>query len=189
MACGTERGLVESKVTEPHRKNRLIALEVRPQKFGFVIFEGPTRLLDWGVRECGRPGRDLARTAGNKISPLFDLYMPETIVIRRRHRPTSRTERKLVIVLSTICAEAKRRSINVRFLSIQAVRRFFTPHGSATKQEIASVLAEWFEDLRWMLPRERKPWQSEDRNMAVFDAAATGMALFARKMDPEDSFL
>jgi len=186
MAHGAERALAANKKAEPHTKNRLLALEVRPQKFGFVVFEGPTRLLDWGVCGCGGSGRDLGRTAGNKIGSLLDLYMPAAVVMRRRRVLTSKAERKLEIVVGTIRAEAKRRSVNVQFLNTQAVRRFFAPYGSTTKHAIASVLAEWFEDLRWKLPRERNPWESEARTMAIFDAVATGMALFAGTKNSKD---
>ena len=36
-------------------------------------------------------------------------------------------------------------------------------------------LAEWFDELSWKLPPKCKPWQSEDHNLTIFDAAATAM--------------
>jgi hypothetical protein len=61
------------------------------------------------------------------------------------------------------------------------VRRFFDQTGSATKHEIASTLAEWFIELAWKLPAKRKPWQSENYQMVIFDAVATGAAFLALK--------
>jgi len=53
-----------------------------------------------------------------------------------------------------------------------------------TKHEIASAIGELFVELVWKLPTKRKPWQSEDHNMVIFDAAALGVTLFAKQDDP-----
>jgi len=29
---------------------RVLALDLHPRRFGYVVLEGPERLLDWGVR-------------------------------------------------------------------------------------------------------------------------------------------
>jgi len=60
------------------------------------------------------------------------------------------------------------------------VRRFFARYNGTTKHAIASLLAGWYPDLFWKLPRKRRIWQSESYNMAVFDAAATGVAYLGK---------
>jgi len=49
------------------------------------------------------------------------------------------------------------------------------------KYEVASALALQFPDLASRLPPRRKCWQSEDYRMGIFDAAALGVAYFARR--------
>ena len=66
--------------------------------------------------------------------------------------------------------------MKVRWIPAKTVRAFFADHGAATKHAVASLLAEWFEELTWQVPAKRKPWQSERYNTLMFDALATGMA-------------
>ncbi|HUZ92890.1 MAG TPA: hypothetical protein VNG29_02730 [Candidatus Paceibacterota bacterium] len=49
------------------------------------------------------------------------------------------------------------------------------------KDRIASAVAEQFPELLLILPPKRRPWQSEDYRMTIFDAAAVGIAYFAEK--------
>ena len=42
------------------------------------------------------------------------------------------------------------------------------------------VRAEQFPELLSILPPKRKPWQSEDYRMGIFDAAAIGIAYLAQ---------
>src|SRR5689334_8774444 len=85
--AGTKKDLAvvfdRSSTLGAHVPRRLIAVEIRPSKTGFVVFEGRNRLLDWGVcthsKEQGH-----AALAGKKIAALLDLYSPAVFVVRRR---------------------------------------------------------------------------------------------------------
>ncbi len=57
---------------EKNRK-RVLALDIRSAKFGFVVFEGPDTVLDFGVRSCAGP---LRATAKKRVLSLLDLYLP-----------------------------------------------------------------------------------------------------------------
>jgi hypothetical protein len=48
------------------------------------------------------------------------------------------------------------------------------------KFEVASALAKQFPALVSRLPPKRRCWQSEDYRIGIFDAAAIGVAYFAR---------
>ena len=161
---------------------RVLALEVRPSKLGFVVFDGPTRILDWGVRNF-TPGGNLAESTTKRIGPILDQYTPSDVILRRRRDSKARLHPGFPIVLRASSAEANRRSIRVRWLSTRSVKEFFRPHGYVTKQEIASAIAERFAELVWKLPPKRKPWQSEGHNMVIFDAASLGVAFFAKQDD------
>ena len=160
-------------------RKRLLALEVRPQRIGFVVLQGASQLLDWGVRAYGKEKSNSPAVGWTKIATLLELYSPTVIVIRRRSSGAT-TSSATPAVAAKIAAEARRRSISCRFVSGKEVPRFFARYGGTTKFAVAALLAEWFPDLVWKLPPKRRPWESEHYNTLVFDAAATAMAFLAR---------
>lgn len=151
-----------------------MALEIRPRRFGFVVLEGVSTLLDSGVRRYG--GEAQALTI-RKIADLMTFYQPAAIVMcRRRAASLPQVAAVPSRVMSMVRSEARRRLIDIRIVSTEQVRTFFAAHGGKTKHAIASTLADWFEELIWKLPPKRKAWQSERYNTLIFDAAATAMA-------------
>jgi hypothetical protein len=159
---------------------RLVAFEVRPNRIGFVVFEGATSLLDWGVRTYGKHDGHLV-LAGKKITALLTVYSPAVLVIRRRDDMSKKSADGLNDIRKRIVSRCRRRSIKFRQASTTTIRRFFQQYGCTTKHEIATTLAEWFEELSWKLPPKRKPWESEHSAAVIFDAAATAIAFIARE--------
>jgi hypothetical protein len=185
MAETTERSLVgvgtDSSQDGSHQKDRYLVLEFRSKKVGFVVFEGPARLLDWGVRSY--PSRRARRrmTLDKKICFLLDLYAPSVVVIPRKDNSSRKTRKTILSALQGVRTQARRQSITLQSLDKREVLRFFAEHGCATKHQIAAFVAKLFEELSWKLPPKRKAWQSEAQIMLVFDAAATGIAYFGRR--------
>ena len=62
---------------------RILALNVHPRSFGFVVFEGPTRLLDWGAKSVRGNTRAGRMPLGPKVAKLLVEYAPTVIVFRR----------------------------------------------------------------------------------------------------------
>jgi hypothetical protein len=59
-------------MTDQSKEKRVLALDVHPRSFGFVEFEGPNRMLDWGVRSF-RPGVNAVKIpAATKFLALLD---------------------------------------------------------------------------------------------------------------------
>jgi hypothetical protein len=170
-----------SSSTKLYRNRSLLALDIRAQRLGFALFDGPTKLLDWGIRVYGGPSQRAGKAVENRISSLLDSHAPSTLVIRRIHVHSPTTAQQLARIIKTIRVEARRRSAGVHVLSATAVKKFFARSGLTTKHEIALTLAEWFEDIAWKLPQKKKTWQSERFNMVIFDAVATGACFFAVK--------
>lgn len=144
---------------------RLLALEIRPKKVGFAVFERST-LMDWGVTRYGA-----ATSAMRRIGSLLDLHVPAVIVIRRR--PRSKHSLTGASILRSIKRGAQRRSIRVLSLDAHKIRAFFKQRGCRSKHKTAELLAEWFPELAWRVPPKRKLWQSEPYNTLLFDAVAT----------------
>jgi hypothetical protein len=60
-------------VSASSRTRRVLAIDPTSRGFGFVILEGETKLLDWGVRQI-RANKDEATLM--KVQELIRLYRP-----------------------------------------------------------------------------------------------------------------
>ena len=163
---------------EPNQE-RILCLDIRPRSFAFVVFEGPKVVLDWGARSFRRGVNAVRVPLGIKIARLLDEYVPCALVLER-----PRTRKHLRIV-AAIRKQAKLHGIPIRLISATAIDKAFSGSND-NKHQIASALATRFPDLLSVLPPKRKPWQSEDYRMSIFDAAALGTAYFQqkRRVDP-----
>jgi hypothetical protein len=159
----------------------LLALEVRASRVGFAVFEGPTTLLDWGVRSFEKCNETLKSSALDRIATLLEFHRPFAIALRSRVHNSAPQRKALAMISSAIRAEAKRHSTKVIVLTARQVQSCFAQEGRITKHGIAVILAKRFEELSWKLPQRRKSYQSEAPVMAVFDAIATGIAFFERQ--------
>jgi hypothetical protein len=161
-------------MTDQSSGKRVLALDVHPQSFGFVVIEGPNRMLDWGIRSFRQGVNTVKVPAARKLLALIDEFTPSAVVIRKPDR------RRNTKMLKTIESQARTRKIPVRFISRRDVNRAFVGFES-NKYEVASALAKQFPALASRLPPKRKCWQSEDYRMGIFDAAAVGVAYFTRR--------
>jgi hypothetical protein len=161
---------------------RILALEVRYRRFGFVVLEQkPMRLLDCGTRSFTSPAVLIER-----LEPIIAMFDPCVIVVRRPGHTSVVHLEGVESNLRTIRLESTRRSIPMEFVTVHEVRRVFHESGT-TKDAIAATIAKTFSELHWKLPPRRKAWISEGHNMVIFDAAATGLAYLARSDATEHS--
>lgn len=159
---------------------RLLALEVRLIQVGFVVFEGSSSLLDWGVGVRWFEARKQSPVAqpSNRFRALMSLHKPSVVVTRRIMYRLAKDREAFAAVMRLIRAECKHHKAALRILHAHRIRRYFASRRLETRRQIATHIAERFEEVSWKLPKEKKPYQSEARAMLVFDAAATGIAFF-----------
>lgn len=162
---------------------RVLALSAHRRKIGYVVLEGPTQLLDWGVRSCVGIGHDSQTLARRRIVRLLQFYLPSVVAVRQVDQP-AKQDAKGETALLAIRQECGQRSIPVNRISRTTIGQFFLGRGCGTKHQIAQLLAEQLPELAWILPPKRKPWQSEKHSMAVFDAAAVGITYFQTGQAP-----
>jgi len=163
----------------------LLALEIRSQRIGFAVFDGPTRLLDWGIGTCLHPTCGLHDVVAKRVRRLLFRYRPFAVVMRRDNHYSSQTTARLLISVGAIRREARRCGVKFRLLRTKARKRFFVRLGYNTKHQVAQLIANLFEELSWTVPPKRKPWNSESYHTVIFDAAATGLAAFAEGANRE----
>lgn len=158
------------------RDKRILALDIRPRSFGFVVLEGPDRLLDWGARSFRKGVNAVQVPPRKKLASMLAEFSPEIVLLNKRLLETLKMKHGMVGIARV---EANKRKIPVRAITRPTVKRAFAMH-NRNKDQIARALADRFPELAVILPPNRRCWQSEDYRMSVFDAAALAVAYFSR---------
>lgn len=147
--------------------------------FAFVLFEGPEAPFDWGVKEI-RDKQKNAKTL-DEVKTLIERYHPETLVIEntatRQVRRAPRIKRLYCMLRHLATVE----QLDVQRIARAEIRGCFASVGAVTKYEIAKAIATQIPAFAHRLPRVRRLWMSEDPRQSLFDAAALGLAYYARK--------
>lgn len=155
---------------------RIIAIALRSRRFGFAVFEGPKRLLDWGMVFYPL-NNDVQRAAASKrVASLLTLYIPSVVVVGRTRLLNVRIDSGVRPILRSIRREASSRLIPVRLMRAAEVRKVFGQPRTKSKHEIATMIAQMYPELLWKLPPKRRIWESEHPIMTMFDAVALGFA-------------
>lgn len=142
---------------------RVLSIAPNPKGFGFAVIEGRDRLVDWGVARVWARAR-IEFVA--RVDASITRYRPALIVLpeipSEPHR--ARTARRL----EALHTHARAIGMPVVIATRDDVRATFP----TTRQARAVKLAEHFPELMAWLPRERRPWMTEDERMYIFDAIA-----------------
>jgi hypothetical protein len=149
---------------------RIVALEIRRSCFGYAVFEGPKRLIDWGVTSPSPLNRATYRVQ-SRINWLLKHLPPVAVVVK-----VSRLEGHHSQILQLIKKEAESRLIPVHVVSLNELRHVFSIFSVRNNDDIAEVLTRIFPELLFRLPRKRRPWLKEARAMIVFGAISVGFA-------------
>ena len=134
--------------------SRILALDLHPGRFGYVVLEDSTELLDWGVRRNYR-GPKPWRTVliQKRLTSLLNQWEPSLVLMNEATRFSPQIRR----IVTVIRKEARHRKLMVKLIGRAAVSGTFGEGRPIRKYEIASLLAECFPVLRWELP-QRKIW-------------------------------
>jgi RNase H-fold protein (predicted Holliday junction resolvase) len=161
-----------------HLSLRVLAVDPSTRGFGYALFEGLDRLVDWGTKDIRK---DKHVVALQKIEELIRRYEPAVLVMEDFGHARSRRNLRVRRLQSQVFALARRSGIKEHALPLVAVYQYFSKRGARTKYDIASTLAREFSALTLRLPPKRKPWQSEDSRMSIFDAAALAVTYLQRR--------
>ena len=153
---------------------RVLALDPMSRGFGFAVLEGPTNLVDWGIRNAPN---DNTRALLRKISELTDLYHPDVIVIEDCRHVRSRRRQRVRSVVTQV-AKLATPDTEVQLIPAVLVQNVFGAGRAISKYRMATLVTEHFQEIAYRLPPERKPWMPEDPRFAIFDAVAFGLTYF-----------
>jgi len=163
-----------------YRQKTIIAIDVRAASFGFAVFEGHGRLLDWGVKSFRRGVNAVKIPASRKMATLLEEFSPRTLVVRNYNR---RDAKKRTAMLAAILAVGKKHRIPAHLISKGVLTKAFALN-EQNKYAVASAVAQQLPELAPKLPRKRKIWEGEDYRISIFDAAAAGIA-YLKKQNQE----
>jgi hypothetical protein len=159
---------------------RLLSLVIRSSRYGYVVFNGPKRLLDWGAGEI--VSHDTGNAVGMKrVAFLFKYFPPAAVALRWSAGLKAFHRDRAITLAKFVTQEALGQKIPVLSINADSVERAFQSFQVHTKYDIAETLTVIFPELAWTLPPRRKSWQNERHMMIVFDAVATGFAYWTAK--------
>jgi hypothetical protein len=179
MALGAKKPLITLipfMTSKTQLDPRVLAIDLRPKRFGYAVFEGPKRLLDWGVASYRPGGEEGATVARRRVANLVRLFLPSVIVVRKVQRNPARNSPGVQPILKAIRRDALARFIPICLIARPEVRKAFRGCPAKSKYEIACSIVQMFPDLLWKLPPNRKFYESEHPSMTIFDAVALGIA-------------
>ena len=159
---------------------RILAIALRSRRFGFAVFEGPNRLLDWGMVFYPLNDGAQRRAVTKRVASLLTLFAPSIVVVGRTRLLNVRNGSGVRPILRSIRREASARQVPVHLMTRAEVRPVFHALHAKSKREIALMLAQMFPELLWKLPPKRKIWESEHPIMTMFDAVALGFVYWQR---------
>lgn len=123
-------------------------------------------------------GRDNRIVVGSKIDRLVTFFIPAVVVLKHT---SGRMDRELLTkkdAIAVIKQQAEARSVDLVLMKRKDIYKAFRQTGRTSKYTIAGLIAQRFPELAWKLPPNRKHYDPEHHNMAIFDAISVGLAYF-----------
>lgn len=155
---------------------RILAVALSARGFGFVVMEGEKTIIECGgrVADGDKNAQSLA-----KLKKLLNFYRPDAVALQDVEAKGSRRAPRIRALNRKMKGMAEKRKVVVKLISGKQLRSVLLGNPEGTKQEMAERLADQFPDeLASRLPPKRKPWESEDGRMDIFDAVALAVVFY-----------
>src|SRR6266850_3381297 len=117
---------------------RVLILDLRSRRFGYVIFEGPQTLLDWGIRTYAEEKRS---SLERRLNDLQSMFAPSVILVRKAVERNRISQLMIRLALRTLTVFAKRTLITVFLVDESSLRAFFSREAKLNKHDIARMIA------------------------------------------------
>lgn len=159
------------------RYDLVMAIFPNARGFAYAAFEGPLSPLDWGVSDVY--GKEKATKALRLIRRIISALSPDVLIVRDPGEMENKANRRLLSFIREIGDLAAERNIPIVGISRERVRHTFSFLGERpTRSEIVVAIAKRIAAFERYVPRQRKFWESEDRWMGLFDAAALALSFY-----------
>lgn len=163
------------------RHRVLMSLYPNCHGFAYVVFDG-SALFDWGMSDVR--GRLKNKNCLRRIAKLLDRYEPDILVLRDATRLITPRDRRVAVLIEAIEELASRTPAITAQVSREQVRDAFAHLVPPTRLAVVEAIARHIPQLESFVPPIRKIWESEDRRMGLFDAAALALTFFHLQVVP-----
>lgn len=154
---------------------RLLAVALTSRGLGYAVLEGEKSLVE-SSHSCMRGGDKNGQCVA-RVKKLVGIYRPGLMVLQNAAAKESRRIQRIRRLQGELVKVAAQKNLGVDLVSEKDLRRLLLGNPRGTKDEIAEMLAQRFpNELALRLPAKRRPWQSEDSRMDLFDAVALAVA-------------
>lgn len=158
------------------KKYRIVfAIYPNANGFGYVYLSNPRRLIDFGVVRINPISNSRLL---KKMERMIQYFRPSLVIAPNPNGDSSRMGMRTKKFVNEIMKFAVGEKLPVEQYTRDQIREVFLQFGVKTKFEIARLLVKEFSELENKLPKERKLWASEDRNMVIFDALSLGLVWY-----------
>jgi hypothetical protein len=153
---------------------KIVVLGIHPvsRGFGWALLDGARDIHDWGA--IGVERQDNARVL-QKVKSLVERFSPDAIAVEAFPKTGKARNPRIRELNQSILKFSKSRRLIAKSVSRTEIENMLP--GATTRAAIAQAVAERLPSLARVLPKPRKPWMSEPRVMAAFDAAAVALAV------------
>lgn len=164
--------------TSQVKMNIVCAIYPNANGYGFVFLENSDtgrKLIEYGTV---RINPICNRKILERIKKSFDYFRPTIVILLDPNSNASRVGKRTKNLIEDIVHYAESEKLQVFKYSRQQIRDVFEMFGVVTKYEISKKLLTEFTELEPKRPKEKKLWESQDRNMAIFDALSLALTWF-----------
>ena len=150
---------------------RIISLNPSFRHLAFASFEGEA-LVDWGIKSVPIVGgqRDTAQLL-DTLQDLIERSEPTVVVLPAGDDRRKQAQLRLIIGIKVFLHGL---ADSVVTCSAGAVNEYFRTltGGRPTKHRIMTAIGDLFPELRRLVPKPRRLWESQDYWLPMFDAVA-----------------
>lgn len=161
-----------------HAHDELV-LAVYPTARGvaYALFSAPMTPLDWEHRRIRLADKNVRSL--ETVKRLCASLHPDILVMEDILDPSCRRSPRVRRLCALIASFADAEGLKLVLYSRTIVRSTFRDAGAITRHEIAQIIGSMIPAFAARLPRVKKPWQSEDHRLAIFEAAALALTHYA----------
>lgn len=158
--------------------DRALVLGLHPTSrgFGWAALDGPFSAFDHGLFTT--KGREKNQRCLAQVEHLIEQFAPECLVLESFDAKSSVRSKRIRELCLAIVSRAAERGLTLAVYPRADVQDAFAALGARTRDEIAQVVARHLPMLAVRLPKKRGAGDSEDKRLAIFNAAALALTWY-----------
>ena len=155
----------------------VLGLHPTVRGFGWAVFQGPSEPCDWGLAYV-RADKNAASL--RYLRGLLERHRPEFLVMERVTARGPQRYRRHAQLRLGMASVAEEFGVELVEYGREDIASAILGKPTGTRQEIAEAVASHVSVFSYRLPRARRAWESVDRRLALFAAAALVLTAYAR---------